>query len=207
MTVNFCVCFPLIQISTLALVFFFLSSDTNPENSVSSQTESETRPELIEPDISSHDVSTTPQESSNSGHTESGPQTEPSTSLGYDEDKPFTDQECLNLVKDLFPEKDKKVHNKYLCVEHFCSDISVAEKQRLSPLKFSHNKLKDYWWLCFVEGDGMFCMLCKKLNAVHMLNKRDVFVNTPGKRYKALEDSLKTHAASYVHKSAIQTEL
>ena len=53
----------------------------------------------------------------------------------------------------------------------------------------------------------MFCILCKKHNAIHVLNKRDVFVNTPGKRYKALEDALKTHAASFVHKSAIQTEL
>ena len=39
----------------------------------------------------------------------------------------------------------------------------------------------------------------------NMLNKRDIFVNTPGTRY--LEDALKGHASSSVHKSAIQTEL
>ena len=51
----------------------------------------------------------------------------------------------------------------------------------------------------------MYCLLCKKFDVKHALNKRDVFANTPSTRY--IEDSLKTHSLSYVHKSAIQTEL
>ena len=107
------------------------------------------------------------------------------------------------LCKTLF--EDKRVHNNFLCAQNFCSDISSNEKERLLPKRFNHNKLKDYWWLCFAEGEGMYCLLCKNFDVKHALNKRDVFANTPSTRY--IEDSLKTHSLSYVHKSAIQTEL
>ena len=125
------------------------------------------------------------------------------------QEKPFTDEECLTVVKQLFEENidTRRVHNKYLCQQYFCLDISDTEKKRLLPKKFSHSKLTSYWWLCFLEGEGMYCIVhvCKKFNVKHMLNKRDIFVNTPGTRY--LEDALKGHASSSVHKSAIQTEL
>lgn len=119
--------------------------------------------------------------------------------------KPFSDEECLKLVKTLFDGSDNKVHNRYLCQENFCIDISETEKKRLLPKKFNHNKLSDYWWLSFVEGQGMFCILCKKHCMKHSVNKRDVFVNTPGTRY--LEDALKSHSISNIHKSAIETEM
>lgn len=121
--------------------------------------------------------------------------------------KPFTDEECIKLVKQLFENKidTRSAHNKYLCQQYFCSDINDAEKKRLLPKKFSHNKLSNYWWLCFIEGQGMYCILCRKHNMKHTLNKRDIFVNTPGTRF--LEDALKGHASSGVHKAALQTEL
>ena len=129
---------------------------------------------------------------------------QPNTSpLGYNEKKPLTNVECLMLCKTLF--EDKRVHNNFLCAQNFCSDISSNEKERLLPKRFNHNKLKDCWWLCFAEGECMYCLLCKKFDVKHALNKRDVFANTPSTRY--IEDSLKTHSLSYVLKSAIQTEL
>ena len=148
--------------------------------SVSSQAAEETKPEAP-PEL----CGTAQQISSQESHPEScqtdsvqeNNSSSSASSLGYNEQKPFTDEECLNLVKDLFSDSDQTVHKKFLCHERFCSDTSIAEKQRLSPLKFSHHKLKDYWWLSFVEGQGMFCILCKKHNAIHVLNKH-MFLST-----------------------------
>ncbi len=88
----------------------------------------------------------------------------------------FTAEQCCELSKQLFSDNDTDtvgVHNRYLCQQSFCNDLSEGEKKRLLPKKFQHDKLKDYWWLCFVEGQGMFCLLCKKHNMKHTLNKRD----------------------------------
>lgn len=128
-----------------------------------------------------------------------------SDSGSQEKHKPFTDDECLTLTQSLFESCTNKVHSRYLCQQAFCSDISDSEKKRLSPKKFNHSKLTDYWWLSFVEGQGMYCILCKKHNLKHKLNKRDVFVTTPATRF--LEDALKVHAASQMHKSAIETEM
>lgn len=125
-----------------------------------------------------------------------------------EQQKPFTDDECVTLAQTLFEDCTYKVHSRYsryLCQKSFCADISDSEKKRLLPKKFNHNKLIDYWWLSFVEGQGMYCILCKKHNMKHTLNKRDVFVYTPATRF--LEDALKVHASSHMHKSAIETEM
>ena len=119
--------------------------------------------------------------------------------------KPFSNEECLQLVKALFDGSENRVHNRYLCLEKFCTDISDTEKKRLLPKKFNHGKLSDYWWLCFLEGEGMFCVVCKKHSMKHRLNKRDIFVNKPGTRF--LEDALKGHSSSDTHKAAIETEM
>lgn len=82
----------------------------------------------------------------------------PSTALKHvDQQKLFTDEECLTLAQTLFEGCTSKVHNRYLCQLAFCIDISDAEKKRLLPKKFNHSKLIDYWWLSFVEGQGMYC--------------------------------------------------
>ena len=116
--------------------------------------------------------------------------TSASSLRNYNQEIPFTDEECLTVVKQLFEDNidTRRVHNKYLCQQYFCSDISDTEKKRLLPKKCSHSKLNSYWWLCFLKGEGMYCIVCKKFNVKYMLNKRDIFVNTPGTRY--IKDAL-----------------
>ena len=116
---------------------------------------------------------------------------------------PFSDEQCLDLISTLFP-ADATVHNKVYCAKHCCSDLTLAEKTRILPKKFSHSLIQQYWWLSYIEGQGLFCILCKKHNMKHDINKRDVFVNTPGQRF--ITDAVKSHGNSSVHKSAFEIE-
>ena len=116
---------------------------------------------------------------------------------------PFTPDECLKLISSFFPE-DAVVHNQFNCAKNCCSDLSLAEKSRIAPKKFSHALIAHNWWLVFVEGQGLFCLICKKHNMKNDINKRDVFVNTPGQRF--ISDAVKSHAVASVHKSAYEVE-
>ena len=116
---------------------------------------------------------------------------------------PFTPDECLKLISSFFSE-DAVVHNQFNCAKNCCSDLSLAEKSRIAPKKFRHALIAHNWWLVFVEGQGLFCLICKKHNMKNDINKRDVFVNTPGQRF--ISDAVKSHAVAFVHKSAYEVE-
>lgn len=64
---------------------------------------------------------------------------------------------------------------------------------------------KENWWLCFVEGEGMLCLLCKKHAVKTMQNKESAFTQTPSLRLKY--DAIKIHRDSDRHRKAVSQEL
>ena len=110
-----------------------------------------------------------------------------------------------------------KFHYYWKCTESGCSEISFKEKARIKQMKkqdmFQHNWLlkQKYsftpsvkmWWAVYVEGEGIYCILCKKHCCKSKLN--EIFVHEPGTRFKT--GALESHGESKVHKAAATTEL
>lgn len=107
------------------------------------------------------------------------------------------------LLKTMF-DYTSKIHNKIVCQEN-CTSLSNDEIKRLSGQdKFQHQWLQDktisfcakttYWWLVYVEGSGMFCLLCKKHHSIKTQNKATSFGENPAVRMK--KSALLDHIAS-----------
>ncbi|XP_076083706.1 zinc finger protein 862-like [Mytilus galloprovincialis] len=109
-----------------------------------------------------------------------------------------------------------KVHNKIICQEN-CTSLSNDEIKRVSGQKdkFQHNWLQDkaisfcskttYWWLVYVEGCEMYCLLCKKHHTINSQNKASSFGDIPSVRMK--KSALTDHIASKKHQGAIEAEM
>ena len=130
-------------------------------------------------------------------------------------DKIWPAQDVTEAIEQMW--RDEKCHSYHLCGGK-CESVSQAEKQRLNaiddskkkanikPNKFRHDLLSQkYWSIVYVEGQGFFCILCKKYNATNPQNKSQTFAETPCVRFK--EDALKTHITSKSHGASIQTNL
>lgn len=118
--------------------------------------------------------------------------------------EPWDKEECRQIITELFD--SKVVHSIFSCPELLCSSVSATEANRLKPKKFIHSWLnRENWWLCYVEGEGMFCLACKKHNMKHPQNRREVFSGTPGIRFK--QDALSTHRNSSLHSAALESEI
>ena len=63
---------------------------------------------------------------------------------------------------------------------------------------------KQSWWLCYQEGQGLYCILCKKHGAKNLQNKESKFAETPGVRFHT--DAIKGHATGKAHKDARSAE-
>ena len=121
---------------------------------------------------------------------------------GYE---PWSADECRDALLKLF-EPEKTVHNCYKCSQSDCTNISKHEEQRIQPKKFQHSWLKrENWWLCYVEGEGMFCLVCRKHHMRHPQNQMEVFASTPSIRYKS--NAIKTHSTSNLHIAGLHTEM
>ncbi|CAH3107966.1 unnamed protein product, partial [Pocillopora meandrina] len=80
--------------------------------------------------------------------------------------------------------------------------------------KFKHEWLTDkslaycsktgIWWLAYVEGKGMYCLLCRKHNTKNEQNKSKVFSSDPAVRYR--KSTITSHADSRQHLAAIEGE-
>ena len=114
---------------------------------------------------------------------------------------PWNFKQCKTNVEDLF--ENKAVHSFFTCKDADCSTIHT-DSQIFKKFKHSWLNSKN-WWLCFVENDGMFCLVCKKHQMKHPQNQRSVFASTPSVRFKI--DSLNTHVQSKLHIAALQNEL
>ena len=60
------------------------------------------------------------------------------------------------------------------------------------------------WWLSYVEGEGMFCIACKKHNIKHPQNKHEVFTAAPGIRFK--QNAITTHSKRSLHSAVLERE-
>jgi len=60
-------------------------------------------------------------------------------------------------------------------------------------------------WLVYVEGRGMFCLLCRKHDVTNLQNKSKKFNTEPAVRFK--RKSVEEHSTSQQHKAAVSAEL
>ena len=117
-------------------------------------------------------------------------------------------KECEDLIAQFFGTK-KVVHSYYTCPSKLCNSLTHEEIARLKQQKkYIHtwHQEKENWWLCFVEGEGMFCLLCKKHAIKTVQNKEEsAFTQTASMRLKF--DALKVHRDSDRHRKAVSQEL
>ncbi|XP_078585336.1 zinc finger protein 862-like [Branchiostoma floridae x Branchiostoma japonicum] len=133
-----------------------------------------------------------------------------------DEAPPIPLEEGRGLVESLFDIKNKRVHSHYTCRFNNCSSISHTESQRMKTLtdKFKHDWLFEktvsfdlhvgVWWLVFVEGEGMYCLLCRKHKQVNQQNKSDKFVVLPSIRLR--KAAVTDHGGCDTHTRSWETE-
>ena len=118
-------------------------------------------------------------------------------------------KECKDLIA-LFFGTNKVVHSYYTCPSKLCSSLRHEELARLKQQKKQYihtwHQEKDHCWLCFVEGEGMFCLLCKKHTIKTVQNKEEsAFAQTASMRLKY--NALKVHRDSDRHRKAVSQEL
>ena len=57
------------------------------------------------------------------------------------------------------------------------------------------------WWLVYIEGEGQYCLICKKFDSKNPQNKKEVFSAEPSTRLK--KECLEEHIATKRHRDAI----
>ena len=106
-------------------------------------------------------------------------------------------KEAMKLLEEYFPDAvgKKTLHSHYTCAGS-CSELSQSEQERQKGKsdKFQHrwlfeetlsfSKETGMWWLAFVEGEGMYCLLCRIHNTKNKFNKDWKFNCEPSVRYK-----------------------
>lgn len=120
--------------------------------------------------------------------------------------------DVIPVINDCFDNTDL-LHNHQLCLGRGCVNISKNNQdvQKGVRDKFQHQWLSremsycdvsGYWWLAYMEGAGMFCLLCKKHNVFTSGINQYV---TGAKRFK--RQAVDDHAKSANHKQAIAIEM
>jgi len=109
------------------------------------------------------------------------------------------------------------LHSFYNCKHKSCKEFSGEEeaRQKLLKKRMHHSWLEEkdltyckttgIWWLLFSENQGVFCFLCRKHKALNTQNSATVFSSTSSTRYR--KEALREHAATKMHKAAIETEM
>jgi len=118
-------------------------------------------------------------------------------------------KECQDLIGQFFG-TDKVVHSYYTCPSKLCSSLREEEIARLQQQKKKYihtwHQEKENRCLCFVESEGMFCLLCKKHALKTVQNKEEsAFTQTASMRLKY--DALKVHCGSDRHRKVASQEL
>ena len=122
--------------------------------------------------------------------------------------------EVVEILTKLFPnEEESSVHHYRVCERKACNKVSAEEKASQSKMKdkFKHYWLTDkdiayssqtgLWWLSYVEGKGMFCLLCRKHNLSNKFNKSKIFNIEPSVRYR--KPTLLEHVSTQQHRDAV----
>ena len=123
----------------------------------------------------------------------------------------------FKLIDNLFPDTDiNEVHHHLLCINQNCTGFSKVEKNRQSHLKekFDHTWLSEkslsfcevtrIWNVVFIEGFGIYCLLCKKHNTKNNRNKSMVFSEVPSTHFRKV--TLTEHISNKHHTEAKSCE-
>ena len=115
-------------------------------------------------------------------------------------------------------EQLQKLHHHVICKDKNCLDIPKKEKQQIKAARkkdaFQHTWLSkpysycnetEMWWAIYIEGEGFYCLLCRKHQTKAQQNKSEKFSVEPSVRIKS--DALKEHEGRDVHTLAKQAEL
>ena len=133
--------------------------------------------------------------------------------------KIWTAEQELKFLLSSFDAADASdSHSFHSCKNRTCKTLSSMEVTRLNEQsidRFQHQWIMDddqtYFsntgvnWLIYKEGQGMFCLLCRKHDTSNNQNKSKKYNVEPAVRFKrkAVED----HANSQQHTAAITAEL
>ena len=130
------------------------------------------------------------------------------------EDRNQTEEYVIaqEISEDLFPAEKLRIHHHDICDASYTlsrEEISrqlEANKDKKEKL-FNHSWLcktdiayctaSGYWWPVFVEGEGVYCILCKKHNVQSTRNKQEKFSSEPSVRFKS--SALLVHLNSRTH--------
>ena len=123
-----------------------------------------------------------------------------------------SDQVQIAEIYKQFPDAPpSKLHHYMLCMQKHCTDISNEEHNRIkverNREKFHHSWLGNksisfcqqtaMFWPVYIEGEGFYCLLCKKHQTANAQNKEVKFTMEPSVRIK--EQSLKSHVECSAH--------
>ena len=124
----------------------------------------------------------------------------------------FVSDQISDILSKVSPEE--KVHHHDICIN--CSSLTRNEEERQKALKyrFQHSWLSDkksfcektdVWWAVYVEGRGLYCLLCSKHDTSNVQNKKKIFNEEPSTRFRP--EALSDHVVTQQHKDAVSTEL
>lgn len=135
------------------------------------------------------------------------------------QEKSMTNSQGIELLNEYFGESIEqcKLHSFYTCSVN-CSQLPESEINRIKECKapklglqkkkkgmdmFRHSWLTDrntsycektgIWWLIYVEGSGMYCLMCRMHNTTNKYNKLNTFNISPSMNFK--------HSAIIDHKN------
>ena len=130
-------------------------------------------------------------------------------------------QECTQqLLEDLFPGEKSRIHHHDVCdagctfSREEISRQNEVNKEKKKEKVFNHSWLcqsdiayraaSGYWWPVFVEGKGVYCILCRKHNAHSTQNKQEKFASEPFVRFKT--SAMSGHLKSKTHSEVVGLE-
>lgn len=129
----------------------------------------------------------------------------------------WTETDESKFLASSFNVDSNDIHSFHKCRNKRCNSLSSTETSRLKESvdrfqhswitdeKLSHSLATDINWLVYLEGQGMFCILCRKHGTSNSQNKSKKFNLEPAVRFK--RKAVEEHANSQQHKAAIEGEL
>ena len=107
----------------------------------------------------------------------------------------------------------KFIHNYYFCQHRGCNEISLYDLNAMTKnKKFRHNWLfnpsyaycthSKLWNLVYIDGQGMFCALCREFEGKQNNNGLKQWNCAPNVRYRT--DSVQAHLSNKMHKESVQ---
>ena len=75
----------------------------------------------------------------------------------------------------------------------------------LSNKKMSFSENTGVWWLIYMEGEDMYCLLCKKYRARNLQNKTEQFATVGPAQHRV--DAITGHRDCAMHKGAIMADI